>query len=955
VGLLWLDVIPVVAIAAASGSRCVMAEFRLMGPVEVWANGQRVDSGQPRQRLVLAALLADANRLVMAETLVSRVWGDTPPAGARRALHAHIARVRQVLARATAPEEQTAVLAYRSGGYVLEVEPDQVDVHRFRRLVARARNVDVGHPERLALLREALDLWRGEPLAGLPGGWAAWVRDGWHRRRLDAVVAWAREELEANNSGVVIESLTDLIGTYPLAEPLTAMLMRALAAAGRSTEALDCYATLRRRMADEIGTDPAPDLQTLQRAVLRGDLGVGPAPAVPAQLPPDVRGFTGRRMELARLDAVTVVASERKSTAVVITAVSGIAGIGKTALAVHWAHGRSGRFPDGQLYINLRGFDPTGSPMTPAEALRTLLNALAVPPERIPPSVEAQASMYCRLLAGRHMLVLLDNARDAEQVRPLLPGAYGPVVLVTSRNQLSGLAAAEGAEVINVDLLSVAEAKQMLVHRLGASRVTADPTAVDEIIKRCAGLPLALAIASARAAIHPDFTLAALAGELQRSGGELDAFTAGDATTDVRTVLSWSYHTLSDRAARLFRMLGDHPGPDISVPAAAHLAGAPVKQVRPLLAELGNAHLLTEDAPGRYIFHDLLRAYANDLAAIHDTDNQRRAAVQRLLDYYLYTARPAAMLLNPHRDPITLSPPSCEVTIHDLTDSGQALAWFTAEHRVLLACVDRAADWRLDAHAWQLAWTTAAFLDHQRHWQDLARTMGTALGAAQRLAEPTAEAHVHRSLGHACVFLGQDGDAHTHYRHALHKYGQLDNQAGQAHIHLNISVLLGQRGRNSEALHHSQRALDLFARANHQPGCADALNNIGWYEIELGHAKQALVHCEQALALQQESGDRSGQASTWDSLGYAHGRLGDYPRATACYERAIELRRHLNDRGGEAEVLDHLGDMQLAAGRRNAARRTWQRALAILDHLRQPGAAQVRAKLDHLHDIGAAT
>lgn len=458
---------------------------------------------------------------------------------------------------------------------------------------------------------------------------------------------------------------------------------------------------------------------------------------VPRQLPADVPGFTGRGAQLRELDLL-VTGGERTST-LVVSAVSGTAGVGKTALAVHWAHRVRGRFPHGQLYVNLRGFDPTGRAVSPAEAVRGFLDALGVVPQRIPAGLDPQAALYRSLVADRRMLILLDNARDADQVRPLLPGAAGCLVVVTSRDLLSGLVVAEGAHPLVLDLLTTDEAHQLLERRLGPARVAAEPEAVDDIVGACARLPLALAIVAARAVAHPAFPLSALAGALRQARGGLDIFAHGDPATDVRAVFSWSYHTLGPTAARLFRLLGVHPGPDITIPAAASLAGVTPREVAASMGELTRANLLTEHTAGRFAFHDLLRAYATELA--HDVEPQaeRRAAAQRALDHYLRTAYAADQLLNPERGPITLPPAGPGVTPEEHADRGQAMAWFGAEHRVLLAAADRAAATGLDIHAWQLPWVLADFFNLRGHSHDLAATQHAALEAARRLADR--EAH----------------------------------------------------------------------------------------------------------------------------------------------------------------------------------------------------------------------
>ncbi|MEU5261355.1 BTAD domain-containing putative transcriptional regulator [Amycolatopsis sp. NPDC021455] len=578
-------------------------EIRLLGPVAVLTHRTPVPTGRRQLRLMLAVLAVAAPRPVPVAKLIDRVWGDHPPAQAHQAVWTRIAGLRKVLAGAGAPEPP---VSWQPGGYVLHVDPGQVDLHRFRRLTGAARRPGCPDTERVALLAEAQELWQDTPLAGLGGDWAARQRDSWQSERLDAVVAWARAALRLGRPGAVVPVLRDLADDHPHAERLTAELVRALAAGHRTGEAIaECRAACD-RLRRELGVSPGPELLSLRRALLAGEpLPVPPAAdgplVVPAQLPADVAGFAGRRAEIARLDEL---AAER-----VIT-VSGTAGVGKTALTVHWAHRVRARFPDGQLYVNLRGFDRSGQATDPAEATRLLLDGLGVPAARVPAGLDGRAALYRSLLAGRRMLVVLDNARDAEQVRPLLPGTAGCLVLVSSRTTLTGLVAAHGARLLPLDLLSHAEARQLLAARLGRTRTDAEPAAVAGIVTACERLPLALAIAAARAAARPRLRLAVLARELRDARSRLSALSGDDPGTDLHSVLSWSYAALSPGARRLFRLLGASPGPDVTVAAAASLAGIPADRVEPLLAELTLANVLTEQAPGHYSCHALLRGYA---------------------------------------------------------------------------------------------------------------------------------------------------------------------------------------------------------------------------------------------------------------------------------------------------------------------------------------------------------
>ncbi len=922
-----------------------------MGPVQVRAGERVVAVGTPQQQLLLAALAVDAGRPVTVDTLIDRLW-DQAPDGARRTLYVLITRLRRTVEQASTGDDNVRVVR-GGGGYVLEIDPQCVDLLRFRRLVAEARGSQCPGEKRVALLRRAVGLWQGEPLSGLAGDWAGRVREGLRHQHLDAVVAWAQAELDSGDPAAVLDPLTEWAGEHPLAESLTEVLMRVLCAIGRPAEALSVYAATQLRLADELGADPGPHLQALHQQILRGTLEPQPTgahpPIVPQQLPATVAHFTGRVGELAALTGL-LRRAETGGT-VVISAIGGTAGVGKTALAVHWAHQVADQFPDGQLYVNLRGFDPGGSVMDPAVAVRRFLDALRVPPERVPVDLDAQAALFRSLLSGRRMLVVLDNARDTSQVRPLLPGTPGCMVVVTSRNQLAGLVAADGAHPITLDLLTDTEAQELLSRRIGTDRAAAAPQAVQEIITRCARLPLALAIVAARAATHPQFRLPTLAAELRDTGDRLDVLSGDDPHSDVRAVFSWSYRTLGSDAARVFRLLGLHPGPDLSAPAAASLTGLPVPEVRLLLSELARVNLIVEHMPGRYVLHDLLRVYAADLTRTTDPDPQRHGAIQRMLDHYLHTAHAADRLLNPTRDLISLSPPRPGVTVEPLVDYDQAVAWFTTEHAVLLAAVEHAAATGFDTHTRQLAWALATYLDRRGHWRDLAATGCAAAAAAHRLADPTAQARAHHILAGAYTRLGRLGDAHTQLRHALDLATQVGDLTEQAHTHNRLGEVCGLQGRPAEALEHAGRALRLFGAADHQVGQGYVLNNIGWYHTQLGEYQHALSYCQRALTLFQELDHREGQAGTWDSIGYAQHHLGHHTQAITSYQHALRLLRGLGNRYYEAGFLAHLGDTHHAAGDHHAARVAWQQALTILDELHHPDADQLRTKLATLEPL----
>ncbi|WP_323373618.1 AfsR/SARP family transcriptional regulator [Plantactinospora alkalitolerans] len=922
-------------------------EFRLLGQVEAEHNGVPVALGRRGERRLLGVLLLLAGQAVTVDRLASLLWDDAPPASARTSLQAHVSRLRRRLDPDGNGTSGVRLIS-QHGGYGVEVDPAHVDAHRFRLAVDTARGID-DLMARSSALRSAIGLWKGPLLAGV-------ASDRLRERvgadlidlRLSAMELAVETDLSLGRHQKVVGELGVLAAEHPTRERFTAQLITALFRCGRQHEALDAYERLRVRLANELGVDPDPDLQRLRAALLRHDTGLRltagqSATPTPAQLPADILGFVGRRDALDQLDAL-LSTSVQEPTAVVICAMSGTAGVGKTALAVHWAHRVADRFPGGELYVNLHGFDATRSATSPTEALRGFLDALGVPPQRIPGSLDGQVCLYRSLLAGQKILVVLDNARDVDQVRPLLPSSAGCLAVVTSRNELSGLVAAQGANLLTLDPLSQPEAHHLLMRRLGAGRLAREPAAVDKIVARCAGLPLALAIVAARAATRPGFPLELLATELHDADSVLDPLAVGSADTDVRTVFSWSYRVLSPEAARLFRLLGLHPGPDVSLHAAASLAGITRQQVRPLLAELSQAHLVTEQNFGRYTLHDLLRAYAIELTRSNDDAAERRAATGRQLDHYLHTACAATRLMDPHRVAIALSPPRAGVILEDLSGADAALAWLVCERRVLLAAIHQAGA-GFEAHVWQLAWAVASFLHRQGHGEDLLAVERRALDAAMRLTDPIGVAHSHNGLGLAYFVLDQEDKAQLHLEEALVAYGRIGDHGGQACAHLNLGAVLDRHGQHGAALRHAEQASTLFRMAGQRRGEARALSGIAWSRAKLGDHRSALEDCRLALTLYAQLPDRHGEAAAWDTLGSIHRQLGAYDEAVTCYQRAVRLSREAGERQREAAGLTKLGDTHQAAGDPAAAGIAWRQSLTLLAELNHPEADQVRTKL----------
>jgi tetratricopeptide (TPR) repeat protein len=667
---------------------------------------------------------------------------------------------------------------------------------------------------------------------------------------------------------------------------------------------------------------------------------------VPRQLPTPVRQFVGRVAELKELDR-RFDEDRVAGTGAVVIAIGGGAGVGKTTLALHWAHARADEFVDGQLYVNLRGFDPHREPLAPAEAIVGFLDALAISTPRRPETVEAQAALFRSLAAGRRMLVVLDNARDAEQVRPLLPGAAGCVVLVTSRRPLTGLVVAEGAHPVSLDLFSVAEAEELLTRHLGAERTAPEREAVEEIIERCARLPLALAIVAARAAEQPGFALATFATQLADAGRRLDVLDAGDDLARVRAAFSWSYERVSPTAARLFRLLGRGAGPDIGAPAATSLLGVAPDEAGAALAELTTARLLAEPQPGRYALHDLLRAYAVERLDEVDSAVERDAATRRLLDHYLHTALRAARLLVRLRPALRRDPPPPGTGAEDLDDVAQAMAWYARELPAVLTAVDDAVDAGRADVVIGLAWSMDTYLYRQARWSDMVRVMRMAVVAGDAAGDRLACGYMLRRLGHALGQLGHFDDARSHLDLAIEECRALGDTLEQGICHATYAMLYNSFGAPADALQHYRQALVLYREAGSRSYEANVLNGMGWSHALLGEYEQTLVHCGEALSLQEELGDStaSDQAGTWDSLGYAHHHLGDYPRARECFDRAINLCRRLGGRFHEAVVLDHLGDTHAAQGHIADACEAWRRSTGILRELDHPLADEVDAKL----------
>jgi DNA-binding SARP family transcriptional activator/tetratricopeptide (TPR) repeat protein len=957
-------------------------EFGLLGPLQVRRGGVAVPVAPGMQRSLLAALLLRGNAIVPVGELAEVLWGAEVPPSALASLRNVVLRLRRSLGAAG-----HARIVAEPSGYRIRVEPGELDVDRFEALLGAARDAGRAgsHADVAGLLREALECWRGQPLAGVPSELLA-VREvpRLEEMRLQALEARIDADVRLGRHAEVIVELRQLAAAHPLRERLHVMLMLALYRDGQRAGALAVYQAARRVLREELGAEPGDDLARLQQQILAGQPAAsGPAeqaavragaagrdtqpaaarePAAPAaagsqpasggesgqpsvvprQLPAAVPYFTGRAGELAEL--TQMLSQPEVAGTVVISAIAGTAGIGKTALALHWAHQAAGHFPDGQLYVNLQGFGPSGAQLSPSAAVRLFLDGLGVTKDRMPASLDAQAALYRSLLAGRRVLILLDNARDSAQVRPLLPGSPGCLVLVTSRDQLTGLAAADAARVLILDVLAEPEAREMLALRIGEARLAAELEVAAELTGLCARLPLALSIVAARAVAQPGLSLAALADEVRAAGARLDALGTGDAATDLRTVLSWSVRQLSELSARMFRLISIHPGPDITVPAAASLAALPRLDAEQVLRDLARAHLISEHRAGRFAFHDLLRAYSLEQAAELESDAERSLALHRLLDHYLHSASNAAQLLS-GRDQIELNPPQPGVRPEDPPDPDRALAWFRAERQVLLAVIQVAADSGCLVHAWQLPWAISTFMNWYGYWHEFVWAQARAVAAAEQLGDLTAQAEAHRYLGLAWKRLDANDEAGAHFTAAAELAAEAGNDALQAMTYFNLAGFLESQGDFSAALRHSERAGHHFRTAGNPRGQAIALSGIGWLHAQLGSYHQALDVCHQALEIFRELRVQEGQAATLHSLGYAHVQLGQYAEAISCYQQASELDQDVGDQSGRAEIFIHLGDAHEAAGNLAEAIRAWKQALGVFSELGEADTQPVRTRL----------
>jgi tetratricopeptide (TPR) repeat protein len=663
---------------------------------------------------------------------------------------------------------------------------------------------------------------------------------------------------------------------------------------------------------------------------------------IPAQLPHDVGGFTGREPELANL---ALLAAGQEGAAVVITAIDGVAGIGKTALAVHFAHRAAAAFPDGQLFVNLRGFDPEHPPLRPGDVLARFVRALGADPADLPADPDELAATYRSQLSGRRVLVVLDNAASAEQVRPLLPGTTGCLAIVTSRNRLSGLVAVDGAQRLTLDMLPPGPAVALIATIAGKERAAADPAATRRLAALCGWLPLALRITADRAAAHPHLSIADLAEELTAESDRLDVLATDEQASQVRAVFSWSYRALAPAPARAFRLLGLHPGQDISTAASAALLDTPVPETRRLLSTLTGGHLLEETGRDRYQFHDLVRVYAAERAQASDPEPHRVAAIGRLLTWYLHAADAFGRIFNPDNRHLLLDPPPPSCRPPAFTTHRQAWHWAESELTNLVPVLRQAATAGDDILAWQLPVTFMIICDLFGHLADIIPGLRSALTISRKLSDRAAEAWILITLAEAYLHVGEPDEMIRCCQSALAISAETDDW----YIQWSAQQLQGLAylflGRFSEAIDFLQQSLATARQVSDRRTEGMSLTWLGAVHERLGAFETAIGLREQAVAALKQARNRWQYGYALQQLAEAYRRYERTSDAIGNYQQAQAIFRQIGDRRTEADVLSQLGHAQKTAGQDDAARQSWQQALAIFEELHDPRANQVRAKL----------
>ncbi|MFJ4951332.1 AfsR/SARP family transcriptional regulator [Streptomyces sp. NPDC088760] len=956
--------------------------FGVLGPVRARRGEEALPTGSPQQRALLAALLLREGRTATAAELIDALWGSEPPSQALAAVRTYASRLRKIL--------DPGVLVSESGGYAVRgLGEGALDLAVAQDLAAEAEKArgtgDLGRAR--SLLNQALALWDGEPLAGVPGPYAEAQRARLEEWRLGLLETRLDLDLEQGGHAEAVSELTALTAAHPLRERLRELLMLALYRSGRQAEALAVYADTRRLLAEELGVDPRPGLSELQQRILQADPSLAEpsspmaeptaAPVRPAQLPASVPDFTGRSAFVSELTEVLSSASEAEGRVMAVSALAGIGGVGKTTLAVHVAHRARGAFPDGQLYVDLQGAGPR--PAEPETVLGSFLRALGTPDTAIPDSLEERSALYRSVLDGRRVLVLLDNAKDAAQVRPLLPGTEGCAALVTSRVRMLDLA---GAHLVDLDVMSPDEALALFTRIVGEERVAAEREAALDVVAACGFLPLAIRIAASRLAARRTWTVSVLAAKLADGRRRLDELQAGDLA--VKATFELGYGQLEPPQARAFRLLGLADGPDISLAAAAAVLDLPAEETEDLLESLVDTSLLESAAPGRYRFHDLVRLYARACAERDERPpSEREAAMSRLLDFYLATAARVYAIERPgDRTVAHLTPTSYNGLV--FTARSEALDWLFAEAQCLLACASQQNTGSGLSRAVDLLWAAKDLAEsgaNAKQYETAARTLRD---AAQKDADVRAESRARTALSNVHLAAGRYSDADEEARRAVSlasaagdaapiswastdrgiialsqgRYEEAEkflttakngyradgNRPGEANSLCNLSRLYERMNRTSEAVSLAQQGVDIFQQLGMTLRLANGRYALGVALVRAGRHAEALSQLSEALVMFGTNRQR-----LWE--GTTHFRIAQLHLTT---ERPAQAAQHAEQAlaigfiGGDlirGSVLSTLGKSLHALGQSDRARTCWQEALLLLEQSGAPEAAEVRALL----------
>ena len=915
--------------------------FRVLGPMRVWDGNEWAAIRAAQQRTVLALLLIESGRPVTSDRLIDEIWEGRPPATAMGTIHGYVLKLRRLLG-----DDHRTRLVTQGHGYQLMIESDDLDIAVFDRLVESGRqNLASGDLETgVAELAEALALWRGTPLADIPACATVCAE----AQRLQELHVTALEEclgaqLELGRHAEVVDQLRRLVREHPLRETLWRHLLLALHRCGRRAEALDAYQRARQLLVDELGVEPDRALRDLHLALLTEDPRLGAprpqprapafAPVVPAQLPADIAGFTGRRNHLERLDALL----PAEGNAPVIVTVVGPAGVGKTALTVHWAHRAREHFPDGQLFVNLQGYS-AGAPLRPIQALARFLRALGVPASQVPTDTDEAAAQLRSLLAERRVLVVLDDANHPDHVRPLLPNGSGCLVVITSRERLGGLIAREGAVRIGLEVLEAAEAHDLLAGLIGPARVAAEPDATQRLASLCGYLPLALRIAAANLVAQPKPRIAGYT-ELLSAGRLAELSVDDDEHAAIRVAFDHSYASLPEAAQRMFRLLGPVPGVSADADAAAALAGvAPVEAAR-LLDRLASAHLVEEETvPGRYVMHDLIREYAAQRAGPEESRN----ALAGLYSYYAGRAAAAADRMYPHVLRIPVDSPQA-----GFDGASDAAAWLDAERANLVAAATRAAEDGFRPVAWRLADTLRGYLYLRMGTEEWRAVAEAGLAAAEADGQSQAQAAALSSLGTLHWAQGRHAESIEAFRRALALARACGWVEGEAAALGNLGNLQWAVGHLDEAAEHYRHALAVHEEADATPSQATALGNLGLVYFGQGDLARAEEHHSRALLLHRKTGSRSGEARTLSHLGEVYHAQDRLEEALAALEESLRLTRTLGDRNNEGDALRSLAAVLGDLGRTTHALEVAGEAVALArengDRRLEAGALTTRA------------